>query len=196
MRRLVRPLCCVLAVQSIWLAAGCCGDIDSLPVAAEWSGLTATNMDNSGEWMVPAGPTVPAGAYGIDLQFSTGGTTHFRFSPVPAAYACGLSAGGFYTEDTVSAFNVELLTDGSGRHDVTGEFRVIDKEYGVPPLQQFITIGEFITRLNRPEGYSATRYQMIRISGSEPATGVHFIVTMELSSGKRIADTTDTITLI
>lgn len=190
-----------LIIQMVWIIIGCCSEHHT--ITYQWASMKLVHLDNSGAEPLEAdGLPVPAAAYGIRMTLKDSAIiTGMHFSPLPVAYATSCyEVYTYINRDTVLDLHIHSLTGG-----VSGELKDVTSDFLVLPLyfsssatsiaEEFISIPALVQSLNsRPSPLQ--RINLIKIRNMEQRSDIQFIVTMDLTGGKTLADTTVSVTLI
>ena len=189
-----------LIVQVLWLLAGCCTTEQTFHF--QWTGITLTHLDNRGASAVEStSDSISARAYGIRMKIADQMQMAARFTPLPTAHATSCAEiFTFVNQDTLRALRIHAIASDSGSAplEVTDLFRVMAVGPGPVPqrLEKFLTIPELVRRMNENTGEHLLCIDVIRSGSLDRSNGTRFTVTMELSGGRTIVDTTGTITLL
>jgi len=193
--RMPRILSCAVTMQMLWMLAGCCGE--DFIVNYQWRAMTLGYLDNSGPQLrETTGDQLPAGAYGIRMRLEEEESVASLLPILPVARATSCIDNYIYiNRDTILDIRIHSLSAaGSTPREVTGDFIV--QKNKLDGIESFMTIPELIRSMNERQTMLPEWVDLIRTKGTEEASPLRFIVTMEQASGRALTDTTDSVTLI
>jgi len=124
--------------------------------------------------------------------------THVSSIPTANATSCE-HIGIYFNRDTVRSLRIhEIATDPAGAtREVTDDFCMISATRQTPGIAgTFTPIPELVRSMNEGRQNPFAQVDLIRTKNLQRSNDIRFIVTMELSGGKTLADTTSPITLI